>query len=67
MTRAEAKAAIERHGGKVTGGVSKRTDALVAGEKPGSKRDKAEQLGVEILDEEAFRSRLAAAEDALDR
>ena len=66
MTRAEARAAIERHGGKVTGSVSKRTHALVAGAKPGSKRDKAEQLGIEILDEDAFRQRLAAAEAALD-
>ena len=57
-TRDEAKAAIEARGGKVTGSVSGRTDYLVAGADPGSKRDKAESLGVRILDEEAFRDLL---------
>ena len=42
---------IEALGGNVTSSVSKRTDFLIAGEKAGSKRKKAEELGVEILDE----------------
>ena len=51
MTRNEAAARITALGGKVTGSVSGRTDFLVAGEKAGSKLRKAEQLGVEVLDE----------------
>lgn len=54
MTRDEARDEIMRRGGRVTGSVSKKTDYVVAGESPGSKRDKAEALGVEILDERAF-------------
>ncbi|MGH0034432.1 MAG: NAD-dependent DNA ligase LigA [Myxococcota bacterium] len=51
LKRSEAKSRIEAAGGKVTGSVSKKTDYLVAGADPGSKRTKAEELGVEILDE----------------
>lgn len=54
-TRDEAKAAIEAVGGKVTGSVSKRTTALVAGDSPGgSKYTKAESLGIPIIDEGTF-------------
>lgn len=48
------KKLIEAHGGKVSGSISAKTDYLLAGEKAGSKRTKAESLGVTILDEEAL-------------
>jgi len=54
MSRDAAREAILEHGGKVTGSVSKKTDYLVAGADPGSKIDKARQLGVDVLDEAAF-------------
>ena len=50
MTRDEAKALIQKEGGKVTGSVSKKTSYLLAGEKAGSKLSKAQQLDVEVLD-----------------
>lgn len=54
MSRKEAGARVEALGGNVTGSVSKKTDILVAGEKAGSKLTKARQLGVEVVDEQAF-------------
>ena len=51
MKRPEAKALIEKQGGKVTGSVSKKTDYLLAGEKAGSKLDKAMALGVKVISE----------------
>ncbi len=51
MTRNEAKEKLQALGAKVAGSVSKKTDLVIAGEAAGSKRDKAEQLGVEIMDE----------------
>jgi DNA ligase (NAD+) len=51
LSREEAKARIESAGGKVTGSVSKKTNYLVAGELPGSKLDKANSLGVAVIDE----------------
>jgi DNA ligase (NAD+) len=54
MTRHQAKEKIEAAGGKVLGSVSRITDYVVAGEKPGSKLKKAQQLGVEIIDEDTF-------------
>ena len=50
MTRDEAKAEIQKRGGKVTGSVSKKTDFVVYGEKPGSNLQKAEKLGVASID-----------------
>ena len=51
MTREDAKGRLEALGAKVTGSVSKRTTLVVCGENPGSKRDRAEALGVRVLDE----------------
>jgi DNA ligase (NAD+) len=58
-TRSEAQQAIEERGGKVTSSVSKKTDYVVVGADPGSKVDKAQQLGIETLDEAAFRKLLS--------
>jgi DNA ligase (NAD+) len=51
LSRNEAKALIEQHGGKVTGSVSSQTDYLLVGESPGSKLRKAQQLDVPTIDE----------------
>jgi DNA ligase (NAD+) len=54
FSRGEATALIEDQGGKVTSSVSKKTDYVVVGADPGSKFDKAKQLGIETLDEDAL-------------
>src|SRR5699024_6049990 len=54
MTRTEAKDWLEAHGAKVTGSVSKKTDIVIAGEKAGSKLTKAQELGVDVWDEQRF-------------
>jgi DNA ligase (NAD+) len=53
-TRDEAKQMIEEAGGKVSGSVSKKTDYVVAGADAGSKLDKARELGVKVIDEDAL-------------
>ncbi|MFJ5885032.1 NAD-dependent DNA ligase LigA [Kitasatospora cineracea] len=60
LSRNEMNELIERAGGKASSSVSKRTTLLVAGEKAGSKRAKAEELGVRILDPEQFAALVAA-------
>jgi len=54
-TRDEASRIIEGFGGKTSGSVSKKTDYVLAGEEAGSKLDKANRLGVKVIDEEEFR------------
>lgn len=57
-SREEAKAEIERRGGRVSGSVSRKTDLVVAGEDSGSKLKKAQELGVRVVDEEGFKGLL---------
>jgi DNA ligase (NAD+) len=54
FSRQEAEELIKRLGGRAAGSVSKKTDYLVAGESPGSKLDKAHELGVTVIGEEEF-------------
>ncbi len=54
LSRDQAKALIEAEGGKVSGSVSKKTDYVVAGAEPGTKFIKAQELGIDILDETTF-------------
>src|SRR5205085_12588076 len=56
LSRDEAKDLIESHGGKVAGSVSKKTNYLVSGADPGSKVDRATELGVPIIDEQELRA-----------
>jgi len=58
FSRSEAQSALEDLGGKVTSSVSTKTDYVVVGDNPGSKFDKAKQLGVEVLDEDGLRKLL---------
>jgi DNA ligase (NAD+) len=65
FSRDQAKEAILARGGKASSSVSKKTDFVIVGESPGSKADKAEQLGVPVLDEDAFRVLLDGGPAAL--
>lgn len=65
FSRDSAKEAILSRGGKAAGSVSKKTDYVVVGDNAGSKADKAEQLGVPVLDEAGFKALLEGGPDAL--
>jgi len=54
LTRSEAEKEVKKRGGKTSSSVSKKTTCVVAGEKAGSKLEKAEELGIRIIDEAAF-------------
>lgn len=62
LTRPQAKQRLEALGARVTGSVSKNTTAVIAGEEPGSKLEKARELGVEVLDEAALQKLFSAKE-----
>jgi DNA ligase (NAD+) len=67
FTREEAQAAIEQRGGKATGSVSTKTTALIVGESPGaSKTNKAEELGIPVLDGDQFEKLLEVGLAVLD-
>jgi DNA ligase (NAD+) len=59
-SREEAGELVKQHGGKISGSVSKKTDYVVVGTDPGSKHDKAKELGVTILDEREFEKLVGA-------
>ena len=61
MPRSEAKRLVENAGGKVSGSVSRKTDFVVVGEDPGSKLDRARELGIQVLTEEEFREKIGVA------
>ncbi len=62
LSRAQAAELIERAGGRVAGSVNKKTDAVVAGDDPGSKLEKAKELGVEVIDEAELLRRVGGCE-----
>jgi len=58
LSRGDAEALIVSHGGRPAGSVSKKTSLVLAGEKAGSKLQKAQELGLPVVDEEAFLARI---------
>jgi DNA ligase (NAD+) len=54
LTREEAKERIEHLGGEVSSSVGKKTDYLIVGKEPGSKLEKANELGIKTIDEKEF-------------
>jgi len=65
LSRKQAQELVERSGGKVTGSISNKTNLLIAGDKAGTKLKKAEDLGVEVINESEFLERLRTAETEL--
>jgi len=63
FSRKEIQDAIKNAGGSVAGSVSRKTSFVVAGEKAGSKLEKAQELGVEVIDEKEFVRRLGRSGD----
>jgi len=59
-SREEIQEAIQKHGGRASGSVSKKTDFVVAGEEAGSKLEKAQKLGVRVISEEEFQRLIGA-------
>jgi len=66
FSRGEAEAAIKAAGGRTASSVSRNTDFVVVGKEPGSKADKARELGVEIIDEKEFIRRLVLCQPSID-
>ena len=64
LSRVQAQAMIEAAGGKVTGSVSKKTNYVVAGSEAGSKLQKAEKLGVAVIDEAKLQELIGQTSDA---
>jgi DNA ligase (NAD+) len=62
LTRGQAAELIESAGGRVAGSVTRKTDAVVAGDDPGSKLEKAKELGVEVIDEAELLRRVGGGE-----
>ncbi len=62
FTREEAEEKIIKFGGNVTSSVSKKTDYVLAGQKAGSKLDKAKSLGINIINEIEFQKKISEAE-----
>jgi DNA ligase (NAD+) len=60
LTRDEAKALIQANGGKVAGSVSSKTDYVLAGDKAGSKLDRAHSLGIAVIDVDALRTLISS-------
>ena len=67
MSRSEAGEEIEKAGGRVSSSVSSKTSYLLAGQKPGSKLAKAEELGVKIIGKEEFEKLLRGQSGKVDK